>query len=272
MDEQLRRIQLAELEILDQIHEFCKKNGLRYSLAYGTLIGAVRHGGFIPWDDDIDIVMPREDYNKLLSIWPKEANPQFLLQNKNTHTDFNQNFTKIRKDHTAFLQFEFEKKATYPTGFFVDIFPGDRIAPQGVKRRFQYFNCAISLLYSREGVTSKKDTLPEKVLMKVPRALRLKIRNWCDRNIQKWNNTEHQYFFPSTILDAKVYYPADLFDNMSEIMFAGKKYMCVRDYDTFLRLYYGDYMQLPPEEKRVLTHHPIFIDFSENYSGESKGE
>lgn len=263
---ELQLIWKAEREILDEIDRVCRTNGLRYSLAYGTLIGAVRHAGFIPWDDDIDIVMPRDDYNKMLTIWSREAQPKYVLQNKNTHSDFNQNFTKIRKDHTAFLQFEFEKHVTYPTGFFVDIFPGDRVAPQGLKRRLQYFNCALNLLYSREGVTIKKETLPEKILMCVPRGLRLKIRNWCDKNIQKWNKTDNQYFFPSTIYDARVYYPADLFDDMTEIEFEGKKYMCVRDYDKFLRIYYGDYMQLPPEEKRVFTHHPIYVDFNENYS------
>ena len=75
IEDQIQQVWAVEQEILDVIHRICAEHGLRYALAYGTLIGAVRHGGFIPWDDDIDLVMPREDYEKLLSIW-EEAAPE----------------------------------------------------------------------------------------------------------------------------------------------------------------------------------------------------
>ena len=91
-DQLQRQIWATEQEILDVIHQVCTEYGLRYSLAYGTLIGAVRHKGFIPWDDDIDLIMPREDYEKLLAIW-NEATPKgYILQNRSGfHTKFHQN-------------------------------------------------------------------------------------------------------------------------------------------------------------------------------------
>lgn len=90
-DQLQRQIWATEQEILDVIHQVCTEYGLRYSLAYGTLIGAVRHKGFIPWDDDIDLIMPREDYEKLLAIW-NEATPKgYILQNTRTDPDFTQN-------------------------------------------------------------------------------------------------------------------------------------------------------------------------------------
>ena len=110
----------TELEIIDEIHRICLENNLKYSLAYGTLLGAVRHQGFIPWDDDIDIMMPREDYNKLLSIWNTAAKKEFIIQNKGVEPNFTQNFTKIRKNNTAYVQDDYELKRPYHTGIFVD--------------------------------------------------------------------------------------------------------------------------------------------------------
>ena len=91
-DQLQRQIWATEQEILDVIHQVCTEYGLRYSLAYGTLIGAVRHKGFIPWDDDIDLIMPREDYEKLLAIWNEAAPKGYILQNTRTDPDFTQNF------------------------------------------------------------------------------------------------------------------------------------------------------------------------------------
>lgn len=108
-DVTLHRLWEVELEILDVIHDVCVKYNLRYTLAFGTLIGAVRHNGFIPWDDDIDIVMPRKDYDKLISVWNTDVPSGYILQFKENSPDFEQNFVKIRKDHTAFLQEESER-------------------------------------------------------------------------------------------------------------------------------------------------------------------
>ncbi len=259
----LERIWNTEIEILDHIDFFCKTHNLKYSLAYGTLIGAVRHKGFIPWDDDIDIMMPREDYNYLLANWDVSG---YILQNKWTNDDYSQNYTKIRKDHTTFIQWEGEKQYTYHKGIFVDIFPGDRLAPAGLQRKMQYIYCAINLLYAREGVMARKLSIGERLLMMLPHAGRVKLFRWTDKQIQKWKeNNAFPIFYPSTIRDAKIYFPANMFESMTNILFAGKQYMCVRDYDKILRDYYGDYMLLPPVDERVYTHHPVLVDFERNY-------
>lgn len=258
----LKKVWMAELEILSQIDVFCREHGLKYSLAYGTMIGAVRHGGFIPWDDDIDIIMPRADYEFLISNWNVQG---FIVQNKRTNDDYSQNFTKIRKDNTAFLQEEYERYVSYHTGIFVDIFPGDRIAPKGILRKLQFFYCALNLLYSREHISGGKSSVIEKVLLMVPHKIRVRIANYMEKSIQKWNTSRNPFFFPSTIEDAGIYYDSDLFDQMIDIEFAGQKCMCVTKYDKFLRRRYGDYMQLPPEEERVLKHHPIVVDMHHNY-------
>lgn len=274
-DQLQRQIWAAEQEILDVIHQVCTEHGLRYSLAYGTLIGAVRHKGFIPWDDDIDIMMPREDYEKLIAVWDQSAPKGYILQNTRTDSDFTQNFTKIRKDHTAFLQDEAERTKHYHKGIFVDIFPGDRVAPGKLGKNVQYIACAINLLYSR-GHTSGSGGLigkAESILLKAPKKKYATRRERAEKSIRRWNgNATLQYVFPSTIAWSRQYYPANLFENMRTIEFSGKQYMCISDYDSILRLDYGDYMQFPPEEERVWKHHPILIDFEHNYEELSNDE
>ena len=98
----LRKLQLTQLEILKEVDDFCSKNNIRYSIAYGTILGAVRHGGFIPWDDDLDICMPRADYDKFISLW--KDTDAYSLQNRDTNLDFTQSFTKIRKRNTVIKQ------------------------------------------------------------------------------------------------------------------------------------------------------------------------
>lgn len=258
----------AEQKVLDVIHDVCVKNGLKYSLCYGTLIGAVRHGGFIPWDDDIDIMMPREDYEKLIKIWNKVAPKGYVLQNKRTNPDYSQNFTKIRKDYTTFVQFEEERSKSYHKGIFVDIFPGDRVAPSGLKRKLQYIDCALNLLFSR-GFTSGSDGIigvVERILIKIPKNLQLKLFRVEEKRISRFNrHKDYQYFFPCVLSSCKKYYSPDLFDELQLIDFNGKKYYAVKDADSTLKVEYGDYMKLPPEEERVWKHHPIVVDFEHNY-------
>ena len=250
------------------IHQVCTEYGLRYSLAYGTLLGAVRHKGFIPWDDDIDLIMPREDYEKLLVIWNEAAPKGYILQNTRTDPVFTQNFTKIRKDHTTFLQDEAERAKHYHKGIFVDIFPGDRVPSGKIGQKMQYIACAVNLLYSRGYASGSGGVIgiTEKVLLKAPKEKYAVWRERAEKWIRHWNGRESlQYVFPNTIVCSRRYYPANSFEEMKTIEFNRKQYMCVADANTILHIEYGDYMQLPPEKDRVWTHHPILIDFEHNY-------
>lgn len=266
---ELKDIWQVELEILDEIDRVCKENGLRYSLGYGTLLGAVRHGGFIPWDDDIDIMMPRKDYDRLRMIWNEQAKAGFLLQDETMFDDYMNNFAKVRKDHTTFLQFESERTCKYHTGFFVDIFPGDRIAPVGIQRRIQYAALALNLLYNRSYTSGAGGFrgFAEKVLLKlVPKKYHAKVSIACGKFAQRWNkNEEAELFFPNAAAAILHLYPSKAFDTLEKRLFEGKYYSAFRDYDTILRIEFDDYMQLPPEEERVWKHYPLLVDFEHNY-------
>ena len=268
IQEQIKQVWSVEQEILDVIHKVCTDYNLRYTLAYGTLIGAVRHGGFIPWDDDIDMIMPRDDYEKLLEIWENAAPAGYILQNIRTNADYTNTFSKVRKNHTTFLQDEAEAAKQYHKGIFVDIFPADRVADNAVSNKMQYIACAVNLLYTR-GYTSGSGGFIgaiERILLALPKCVHPMLRKASEKIIRRWNDHEElRWFVPSTIEYAKHYYPSNLFDDMKTIDFCQKSYLCVADPDAFLRADYGDYMQLPPEEERVWKHHPIIIDFEHNY-------
>lgn len=265
----LKDIWAAEQSILDEIARVCHAAQLRYSLAYGTLIGAIRHKGFIPWDDDVDIMMPREDYEKLIELWPSMASKGFVLQNCDQYPDTYNNFSKIRKDHTTFLQFEAERSTQWHKGFFVDIFPADRVAPQGISRKIQYLDFSLNLLFNRRYPSGKKGVVGfvEHLLLRIiPKSRYHNVSMFFGRRSRRWNrNTDAQYVLPSTIRDCGIYYPSNLFDELEPIQFQGKSYLAVKAWDLALQLEYGDYMKLPPEEDRVWKHHPILISFDHNY-------
>ncbi len=266
----LEDIWKVEVEILDEFDRVCRENSLRYSLAYGTLLGAVRHGGFIPWDDDIDVMMPREDYDRLREIWRAKAKEGFILEDETMYDDYVNNFAKIRKDHTTFLQFDSERTSSHHTGFFIDIFPGDRVAPAGPERKIQYAAFALNILYNR-GYTSEaggfREFAEKALLHAVPKRAHSKVSLAFGRFSRRWNKTGRgQFVFPNAAVNCRRYYPSDIFDSLSELSFQGKKYCAFRDYDTALRIEFDDYMQLPPVEERVWVHHPIIVDFEHNYS------
>ena len=264
----------TEQSILDVLHNICTEHGLRYSLAYGTLIGAVRHGGFIPWDDDIDVMMPREDYDRLIAIWDQAAPSGFLLETEAVSDDYNNNFAKIRKDHTTFLESEESRNRKHHKGIFIDVFPGDRVAPGKLSRTFQFAMFAVCLLFNR-GYTSNSGgivNVGEHILLAcVPRKYYRRLSAAAGRLSRRWNDrTDQKWVFANTIQLSRVFHSPELFDQIVPILFNGKTYCAVKDWDAALRLEYGDYMQLPPEEERVWKHHPILIDFEHNYE-ESEG-
>lgn len=268
-DIKLEEIWKVELEILDEIDRVCRENGLRYSLAYGTLLGAVRHKGFIPWDDDIDIMMPREDYDRLRSIWREKAKEGFILEDETMFTDYANNFGKVRKDRTTFLQFETERLSSHHKGIYIDVFPGDRVAPGKLTRRLQYVDFLLNLLYNRGYSSGSGGALEfgEKVLLKlIPKKCHRRLSLYFGKRSRRWNQqASAEYVFPSTFRVCRIYYPDDLFENLERIPFQGRDYSAVRDRDHVLRLVYGDYMQLPPKKERVWRHHPILVDFTRNY-------
>ncbi len=267
-DNDLKRLQQTQLEILKVIDSFCKKHQIPYSLYAGTLLGAVRHKGFIPWDDDLDVCMRRRDYNRFIKAWLKDGPEGYIIQNKELEPRYVQSFTKIRKDHTTFLQEEMER-GKWHTGIFVDVFPIDRIPRGRLAQKIYYYNALLYQLYTREFVPPRAGRLTQimtSFLLKAVRGkARKKMRRFFFHQLIIYNK------FPSLPLIAvetqgtlKQILPGNIMDKFVELPFGDGVFPCMREYDAYLTLKYGDYMKLPPAEQRSWQHHPIVLDFEHN--------
>ena len=268
-DKVLRQLQLTMLETLRVFDDFCRKHDIKYSLYAGSLLGAVRHKGFIPWDDDLDVCMARSEYDRFIALWEQEPPEGYILQNKENTPAYWQSFSKIRKDHTTFLQEEREA-GKYHTGVFLDVFPLDRI-PNGELSRLVYkWHCMKYQLLTREFVPPKGNAIVRMgsavILACVPKRCREKVRQNTLKKITRYND-QHDMEIAAieTMASLRKPFAPDMLDSYVDLPFEDGQYMCFAGWDDHLRRKFGDYMQLPPEAERAWRHHPIIIDFENNY-------
>ncbi len=264
----LTEVKKVELDILNVIHKICVDNNLRYSLAYGSLLGAIRHKGFIPWDDDVDIYMPREDYNKFLDILSKSPIEGYVLTKLEKDNDYINLFVKLRKDKTTFLQPN-EENYKYHKGIFVDIFPCDYIANTKLKKNLQKIDVFLKTLYARSHMSSKSGKLTQLVcnfLLKIiPKKKHHSVSLFFEQRLIKNGIGGNRYFDTCTLKAMTYELPNDTFDDLQLVQFENQKYYITKRWNEVLTIAYGDYMKLPPKEERVWKHTPILIDLEHNY-------
>ncbi len=262
----IKDVQNVELEILEELNRVCKLKNIPYQLAGGTLLGAVRHKGFIPWDDDIDVFMKRCDYERFLKEAAPEIRDKYFLQTCFTDPDSVVQFVKIRKNGTVFEN-NVDNLPTSHTGIWIDVFPLDNVKPGTLADWFRRFRIATYYGIITSSVKNRVKyckSMPKKFLRFVFAGL-LKVvpKRVFDKKLQavlkKYSDCDTGYLaHASNGLKAGMQYyyvvPSDNYYNMIELEFCGKMYPVPANYDEVLKIYYGDYMQLPPEEKRHPEH------------------
>lgn len=255
------------LEILTYIDMICKKHKINYSLAGGTLLGAVRHKGFIPWDDDIDIVLVREEYEKLIKILKKET--AFLLIEPNDIIDYKYSFSKLIKKNTILCKKGLFKSDNKKFGIFIDIFPVDGL-PEGeaelIHRNNIYElsdNVSKSTFYYAESENYFKTFIKLFAFYPMHRKLNkegnaLYWKKLVDAEMKKYSVFKSKYcgFLLSPYAN-KEKFPSNIFQEYINIEFEGHNFQCIKNYKVYLNQLYGDYMQLPPLEKRTSQHEYI---------------
>lgn len=264
----MREIDDAELKsieanILFDFDKVCKTLGLRYSIGFGTMIGAVRHQGFIPWDDDIDVIMPRDDFDILVKEGPKYFQENHKVLSVNIDKNFGAPLPKIVDTSTKLNQIGHVSEKM-DLGVYIDIFIMDKIPEDKSIQKRLFKKCNFwQLAWSFSGNAPSKNT---KGLLRVVRRMvnKTTLSVYFAKKLMNVNTRTEKYNSPLyTILVFNAYsYEKNIrnirdFDSCIDVNFEGKKVKMFENYDDYLKVIYGDYMRLPPLEKQVSHHNFI---------------
>lgn len=239
----LRKVQYIMKEILDYTVEICEKNNISYWLDSGTLLGAVRHKGFIPWDDDIDICMMKEDYNKFLKVFKNTE--KYKLLEKNTDETYDYPYAKVVSE----LHFCENNGTKNNKGIWIDIFPMD----------FYDYTCLEKLnLFGKlkkirkENKGKKLKSIKWLIGLLEKRIIKYKIYK-LKKDILKYSNKGNKdiIVYDVNLIIDKIEVNYNNIFPLSKVLFEGKYYNCPNNYDSYLKVLYGDYMKLPEEKDRI---------------------
>lgn len=270
----IKKIQAVELEILLEFDRICKKYDIKYQLFAGTLIGAIRHRGFIPWDDDIDVCMLRSEYNRFVSIVDDELASEYFFQSYETDPNYINKFAKIRKNGSLFME-KLVRGVDMHHGFYIDIFPFDNIEIDSMRGKYQiwslrkidsFFKYRLKARYStlESGFERTKAKLKYDLIKFLP-VSKIRIENWVLKIMTRFNDIETEYIGdlanPSIGVLENFMMRRETIEDSIEWDFEGHKFPVPRAYDEVLTRAYGDYMT-PPEIK-VSHHNIVEIDLGE---------
>ena len=266
-EELVERIHAVGADLLEKFASACDALGLRYSLSSGTLLGAVRHGGFIPWDDDIDVAMPRADYEIFLEKGQAYLPEGYFLQHYTNQKYTQDHYIKIRNSNTAWILKSDVRGKGQNLGFSMDVFPIDRLADETARKKAQK-KAKLYMLLTRDYVPhmtygSAVKNLRSLLTLPVSRILgRRKLHAKHDALEKAYSCGE---FTAADDLNKERLMPYSIFEEYDTILFEGKPYRCVKEKEAYLTAMYGaNYMQLPPPEARVM-HLADIIDTEESY-------
>ena len=258
----LKEIQQTELELLRRFGRICEENHLRYSLGGGTLLGAIRHKGFIPWDDDVDVMMPRPDYEKFLAFCG-EHDTAFQLISYENNSNYLDLFAKIYDSSTTIVD---EVNARdYPVGVYIDVFPLDGLGATNEEavKRFRKTSFQRELLNAR-GWKKYARSKTHSILLEPVRLGLFLLSRFANSQklLRKIDSVNKGMDFDDAAYAGcvcgsyreKEIMKADVFREFIPVEFEGENFSVIRAYDDYLKMHYGNYMLLPPEEKRQ-THH-----------------
>lgn len=269
-DKELRKLQYVELDILKEFDRICRKHNIKYTLDGGTLIGAIRHNGFIPWDDDIDVSMLREDYEKFLKVQKDELDhSKYFIDSMDVSEDCWTLYTKLKRKDSIYSDIT-SNRPLDEQAIWIDIFPIDNIKSNNIFSKIYYMRVyilKIILMYKNNYIKSSNDKKKNKFMKYIKfvsifyNSNRLKRR--LKKYTQKYNNRKTKYMacFAGVYLNKEIVDSSYYLNGFTDHTFEDQKFYIVNEYDKLLRHFYNNYMELPKEEDRIGHHYTDEIRF-----------
>ncbi len=265
------KLKAIQLNLLKLFIEVCKKYNLKYYCVGGTLLGAVRHGGYIPWDDDIDVAMPREDYEKFLIDVRKDLPERYFIQTTETDKEYLQTFAKLRDSNTTYIETT-SAKLNINHGVYIDVFvldgyPKSKTAQKKLTIQKKVMEFYRSPKWNLEESAAKRKIRKLVAAICYPVLSPSKVIKSFEKMIKKYKCTECDYVIShGGAWGKKEIYPKCFFGEGSAGKFENIDVVFPDNYDDFLKHVYGDYMKFPPPEEQVPHHDVDVVDFEKSYT------
>lgn len=266
----MNELQRVEFDLLLQFVSVCRKLDLRYYLVCGTALGALKYGGFIPWDDDVDVAMPRQDYERFLREAPDHLPEGLFLQNYRTDPAFPQIFAKLRNSKTTYIE---KTSAHLPIhhGIYMDIFPLDGYPEERWKQLWLELRKKV-FLHMLTTAYTEPPLLRQKIEYRIKRMLRLhkctaRVIAVYEKMVSAWScEASSVWCNHGNWQGRKDYSPREIFGEGADACFEGLAIKVPSQADVYLRRKYGDYTQDPPKEEQAGHHYYSVLDCSRPYT------
>lgn len=269
MSQTIKDVQQKILEIMKYIDSLCRDNNIEYYIMGGTALGAVRHGGFIPWDDDLDIFMTPENYKKFKSVFNKQNNDLFVLQEWRTTPEYLE-YAKVRMNGTTFIEHNFKDRADMHHGIYVDIMILHKAPKSMLKKKILYAESKYVTLYALSQRNWKPKSKGQNMVLNLLKILPNKLlAKHCYKKIYSYDKKEELNEYCYWITPAKFYkglFQKDIFGKPIDIEFEDTVLMAPQKIKEYLSMRYGNYMKLPSKEEQKAAIHAEIYDCENDYS------
>ena len=244
--------------IFQEFDRICNKHGIQYSMEGGTLLGAVKYGNFVPWDDDIDVIMPRSEYNKFLKVAPQDLKQDYFLQSYHNVPEFPLNYAKLCYTKSKIYDYAYSHIKTMNHGIFIDIFPIDNIRPEKLKWQVHWIGLftgarRVKLQIQMDGVCRWK-----LICYRIIACLPMQVLNKAvDQICTRYNGNDTGYCYEVCNPNKRFRpLPAGIYVNLTRIKFRDHEFMAIERFDEFLKSRFGEYYmeEIPEEDKRKPSH------------------
>lgn len=257
MDMQTQEVHQLLLALAKKIDAICEQHNINYSLEGGSLLGAVRHKGFIPWDNDFDFFMTRENYNRFIEVAEKDLGQGYRVYTYQAYENYPFAFAKICILNKPISYYD--QSFSFDTFLHIDVFPIDYVAPNKVAQLIQKYKAVYykrMLIMHDGGLPAKSASKVEKILFLIAKPLsklysHKRLVRKSEENLQKYDHSDEMALMMGVYGYDRTRMPEESFDTYTRQEFEDTSFMCIRDCDRYLRQLYGNYMTPPPEDKRV---------------------